>query len=170
MYSAMHAQCNHDASADLLHSPLSLSLSLSLPLSACAGCLGQGDIEFLTVDVVPVSISSVRASFTPPNATINYTVLYWFGDMRSEHRSGSEIVTGQGVQNVTLTDPMPTPGTRVEVQINSTLNLTYPITVASTCYPGKYIRILKKEYESICHVFVTYLSMYSCDNNTFITT
>ena len=26
MYSAMHVQCNHDASADLLHSPLSLSL------------------------------------------------------------------------------------------------------------------------------------------------
>ena len=98
----------------------------------------------MTVDVVPVSTSSVRASFTPPNATINYTVLYSFGDMQSERRSGSVIVTGEGVQNVTLTDPMATPGTRVEVQINSTLNLTYPITVASTCDPRKYIRILRK--------------------------
>ena len=127
-----------------LTSCIHLSLSLSLSLCACAGCLGQG--EFLTVDVEPVSTSSVRASFMPPNATINYTVQYWFGDMGSERRSGSVIVpvNGEGVQTVVLTDPMPTPGTRVEVQINSTLNLTYPITVASTCNPRKYICILKK--------------------------
>lgn len=125
----------HDLSAALL---VLYVLCASVSPFRFVGCLGQQ--EFLTVNVVPVSTTSVKASFTPPNDTVEYSVQYMFGE-GDFTMFATQLVSldGMGEQTVQLRDPDALPGMLVQVRMNSSLNLTYPITQAWTCNSGTYV-------------------------------
>ena len=120
--------------------------SISLSPSPFVGCLGQ---QFLIVDVVPISTTSVRASFFPPNGSVDYDLVYSFG--ADNNGTQSFPAPGTEEQTVTLNDtnPTPRPGVLVQVQVNSNLNLTYPITRAWTCNSGAHPKELTLEYLTV---------------------
>ena len=78
----------------------------------------------------------MAATFEPPYNDSDYVLLYSFGD--DSQMSLSVPITGMEEETTILNDtnPTPRPGVRVQVQVNSSLNLTYPITVAWTCNSG----------------------------------